>query len=154
MGDEQRISADELITRAREQFESATDFTVAVEEELAASGPGRAVLDEALDTLVTLMNPFTPHVCEEMWRKRGHTTSLVDQPWPAADPALLVEDAVELAVQVNGKVRAKIVVPQGAAEADVRQRALDEPRIKEHVSGKEVVKLVVVPGRLVSLVVR
>jgi leucyl-tRNA synthetase len=123
-------------------------------EAKVAGGSGKAALYEALDTLVALMNPFTPHVCEEMWQRLGNQGSLVDQPWPVADPAVAAEEAVELAVQVNGKVRARIVVPREAPEDDVRRRALDEPRIKEQVTGKQVVKAVVVPGRLVSLVVR
>jgi leucyl-tRNA synthetase len=93
-----------------------------------AEGPGRIVWREAVETLVLLTSPFTPHVAEEMWQ--------------------------ELAVQVNGKVRGRITVPREAPESDIRRLALEEPRVKEHLDGKEVVKAVVVPGRLVSLVVR
>jgi leucyl-tRNA synthetase len=118
------------------------------------AGPGRAVLREALETLVLLLNPFTPHVCEEMWARLGHETGLVRAAWPAFDAAAAREDAVELAVQVNGKVRGRVVVPRGAAEAEVREKALAEPHVAEHVRGREIAKLVVVPGRLVSVVVR
>jgi len=118
------------------------------------SGPGREALREAVETLVVLMNPFTPHVCEEMWRRLGHETSLVHQAWPEANEAVAREDAVELAVQVNGKVRGRITVPREAPEAEIKRLALAEPRVAEHVDGKQVAKLVVVPGRLVSVVVR
>jgi leucyl-tRNA synthetase len=100
------------------------------------------------------MSPFTPHAAEEMWQRLGHADSLVGQAWPTADAEAAREDSVELAVQVNGKVRGRIVVPREAAEADIRRLALEEPRVKEHLDGKQVVKAVVVPGRLVSLVVR
>jgi leucyl-tRNA synthetase len=114
----------------------------------------RPALREALETLVLLMNPFTPHVCEEMWRRLGHAQGLVDQRWPTADEDAAREDELELAVQVNGKVRGRITVGRDAGEEEVRRRALAEPKVAEHVAGKEVVKLVVVPGRLVSVVVR
>jgi leucyl-tRNA synthetase len=119
-----------------------------------ASGPGRPVLREALETLVLLLNPFTPHVCEEMWARLGHEGGLVRAAWPAYEAEAAREDSVELAVQVNGKVRGHVVVPPGAPEAEIRVKALAEPRVAEHVQGKQVVKLVVVPGRLVSVVVR
>ena len=118
------------------------------------SGPGRAVLREALETLVLLLNPFTPHVCEELWSRLGHAESLVRHPWPVFDPAAAHEDAVELAVQVNGKVRGRVVVSREAGEDQIRARALAQPRVAEAVLGKELVKFVVVPGRLVSMVVK
>jgi leucyl-tRNA synthetase len=114
----------------------------------------RPALREALETLVLLMNPFTPHVCEEMWRRLGHERGLVDQAWPLADESVAREDELELAVQVNGKVRGRITVAREAGEDEVRRRALAEPKVAEHLAGREVVKLVVVPGRLVSVVVR
>ena len=119
-----------------------------------ASGIGRPVWRQALETLVLLMSPFTPHVAEEMWQRLGHAESLVAHAWPAADAAAAREDAVELAVQVNGKVRGRITVPREAPEADIRRLALEEPRVREHLDGKQVLKAVIVPGRLVSLVVR
>jgi leucyl-tRNA synthetase len=77
-----------------------------------------------------------------------------DAPWPQADARFLTADKVELAVQVNGKVRGRVVVPREAPEDVVRARALAEPRVAEHVQGKQMVKFVVVPGRLVSVVVK
>jgi leucyl-tRNA synthetase len=118
------------------------------------AGPGRPALREALETLVLLLNPFTPHVCEEMWARLGREGGLVRAAWPAFDADAAREDAVELAVQVNGKVRGRVVVPQGATEEEVRAKALAEPRVAEHVQGKQMIKFVVVPGRLVSVVVK
>jgi len=124
-----------------------------VEAEVS-TGPGREVLRDALETLVKLLNPFTPHVCEELWARLGHATSLVREAWPAFDAAAAREDEVELAVQVNGKVRGRITVAREAREDEIRGLALAEPRVAEQVNGKEIVKFVVVPLRLVSLVVR
>jgi leucyl-tRNA synthetase len=119
-----------------------------------AAGPARAALREALETLVLLMNPFTPHVCEEMWGRLGYAEGLVDHPWPVADEAAAAEDAVELAVQVNGKVRGHVLVARDASEEEVRRAALEEPRVREHLAGRPIAKFVLVPGRLVSVVVR
>jgi leucyl-tRNA synthetase len=118
------------------------------------TGPGRYALREALDTVVLLLNPFTPHICEEMWARLGHAEGLVRASWPAFAAEAAREDAIELAVQVNGKVRGHVVVARDAAETEIRARALAEPRVAEHVQGKQMIKFVVVPGRLVSVVVR
>jgi leucyl-tRNA synthetase len=124
-----------------------------VEAEVA-EGPTRPVLQEAIETVVLLLSPFTPHVCEEMWERIGRRRFVVDRPWPVADAAVAREEAVELAVQVNGKVRGHVTVPAGTSEEEIKRRALEEPRVKEHLAGKAIVKTVVVPGRLVSVVVK
>jgi leucyl-tRNA synthetase len=116
------------------------------------SGPQRPVLREAIESLVLLLGPFAPHVAEELWMRLGRRFSVVDRPWPAADPAIAREDEVELAVQVNGKVRERILVPAGLVEDEVRTRALEA--VKHHLDGKRVVKVVVVPGRLVNVVIQ
>jgi leucyl-tRNA synthetase len=134
-------------------FHELTNEMGRLEAEVA-SGAGHPVWREALETLVLLVNPFTPHVAEEMWQRLGHAEGLVAHAWPTADVEAAREDAVELAVQVNGKVRGRITVPREAAEDDIRRLALAEPKVKEHLDGKQVLKAVVVPGRLVSLVVR
>jgi len=123
-----------------------------LEAEVARDAP--EVLREALETLLRLLNPFTPHVCEEMWSRLGSSGGLVRAAWPVADEAAAREDVVELAVQVNGKVRGRITVAREADEAAVRRAALAEPRVAEMLDGREVVKVVVVPLRLVSVVAR
>ena len=122
-----------------------------VEAEVS-NGPMRPVLQEAIETLVLLLYPFTPHMCEELWERLGRRRFAVDRPWPVADAAIAREDNLELAVQVNGKVRALIVVARDASEGEIRRRALDV--VVDHVTGKEIAKCVIVPGRLVSLVVK
>src|SRR5438128_1035189 len=114
-----------------------------------SEGPARWALREAVETLVLLMDPFTPHVCEEMWARLGHAEGLLDHPWPMADEAAAAEDAVELAVQVNGKVRGHVLVARDASEEEVRRAALEEPRVREHLAGRPIAKFVLVPGRLV-----
>jgi len=123
-----------------------------LEEAVGETEEGRAVLREALETLVLLLNPFTPHVCEEMWARLGHEGGLVRAAWPVADAAAAREDEIELAVQVNGKVRGRVTVARETAEEGVKAMALDT--VSEHTRGKQIVKVVVVPGRLVSVVAK
>ena len=112
----------------------------------------RGTLAEALETAVILLAPFAPHLAEELWRAMGHETSVHEQPWPSYDPEMLVEEEVEMAVQINGRVRDKLVVPVTADRETVEQLALNQERIKNHLSGKTVRKVIVVPKKLVNIV--
>jgi leucyl-tRNA synthetase len=146
---EERLSLNTAVAAMMELLNEA----YRVDEALSA-GSGRAVLRETLEALVVLLNPYTPHLCEELWSRLGHPRGLVDHPWPDYDAAAAREESAEIAVQVNGKVRGRITVPRGTDEATVRDLALAEPRVREHLAGRQVAKVVVVPDRLVSLVVR
>jgi leucyl-tRNA synthetase len=107
----------------------------------------------AMLAFVKLLAPFAPHVAEELWEKLGHADTIAYEPWPVADPALLVADTVVLAVQVNGKRRAEIEVPADADDAAVRAAALASDNVRRHLEGREPRKVIVVKGRLVNLVV-
>jgi leucyl-tRNA synthetase len=106
----------------------------------------------ATETLVSLMQPYAPHIAEELWQRLGHER-LWEQPWPEADPAMLERDTFELVVQVNGRVRDRVEVPVGLSEDELVARAKELPRVRSHLNGQEVRKAVVVPGRLVNLVI-
>jgi leucyl-tRNA synthetase len=106
----------------------------------------------ATETAVRLVQPYAPHVAEELWERLGHERLWEDR-WPEADPALLERETFELVVQVNGKVRDKVEVPVGLTEPELVERAKDLPRVRAHVDGKEIRKEIVVPGKLVNLVV-
>ena len=108
---------------------------------------------EALETLVLCLSPFAPHLAEELWAALGHAPSIADVAWPAYDPALVVDAEVEIAVQVNGKVRGRITVARDASEAAARDLALADEGAKPHLAGKTVKKVVYVPGRIVNLIV-
>jgi leucyl-tRNA synthetase len=108
----------------------------------------------AVAEATTLMiAPLAPHIAEEMWARLGHERSLAYEPFPVADPARLVNDTVEIPVQVNGKVRSKLVVAAGTDTATLEAAARADARVAEHLDGKQVAKVVVVPGRLVNFVV-
>jgi leucyl-tRNA synthetase len=106
----------------------------------------------ATETAVSLIQPYAPHVAEELWQVLGHER-LWEAAWPEADPALLVEDEVEVVVQVNGKLRDRLHVPAGTVEDELLRLALDSERVQAHLNGVEPSKTIVVPDRLVSLVV-
>jgi leucyl-tRNA synthetase len=106
----------------------------------------------ATETAVSLIQPYTPHIAEELWERLGHER-LWDTPWPTADPAMLERETFELVVQVNGRVRGRVEVPVDLSEDELVARAKELPRVRAHLDGKEVRKTVVVPGRLVNLVV-
>jgi leucyl-tRNA synthetase len=106
----------------------------------------------ATETAVSLVQPYAPHLAEEVWQRLGHER-LWEEPWPQADPALLERETFELVVQVNGKVRDKVEVPVGLSEPELVARAKELPRVRAHVDGKEIRKEIVVPGKLVNLVV-
>jgi len=108
----------------------------------------------AIQLLLQVLNPFAPHLTEELWSVINPNAALLaDLAWPAYDPELLIEDEIELPVQVNGKLRDKIVVKKEASQSDIEAIALACPRVLEHTTGKTVRKIVVVPGRLVNIVV-
>ncbi|MGA1362872.1 MAG: leucine--tRNA ligase [Ilumatobacteraceae bacterium] len=108
---------------------------------------------EVMEPLARMVAPLCPHLGEELWSRLGHADSLTYEPFPEADPALLEDDTVEVPVQVNGKVRARITVPAGADEAAHLAVAMADPKVTAALGGKDPVKTVVVPGRTVNLVV-
>jgi leucyl-tRNA synthetase len=107
----------------------------------------------AIEPFVLLLSPFAPHIGEELWQRLGHAESLAYAPWPEWDPALVVEDVVTIAVQVNGKLRATLELPRGADADAVRQAALADARVLRHVDGAEVRKAIFVKDKLLNLVV-
>ena len=117
------------------------------------SEQGRAVRHETLQTMVLLLNPVTPHVCHHLWQVLGNAEALLeDVPFPQADPAALVRDAVTLAVQVNGKLRGTIEVGVQTAKDEIEALALAEPNVRKFMEGMAVRKVIVVPGKIVNIV--
>jgi leucyl-tRNA synthetase len=108
---------------------------------------------EGLEALVRLSEPMMPHLAEELWARLGHATMLAATAWPAADPALLVDETVKVAVQVNGKLRGTIELPRDAAQAVAETAALALAPVTAAMAGKTVRKVVVVPNRIVNVVV-
>ncbi len=114
---------------------------------------GRGVLRYTAETIVKLLDPFAPHICAELWERLGHD-QLWLEPWPRADERFLEDDAYELVVQVNGKLRDRLRVPRSSGKDELLAAARASDKISKYTDGKHVVKEIVVPGRLVNLVVK
>ena len=164
---ELRRKTHRTIKRVTEGLEGDLKFNTAIAalmelvNELYALEPQadaeRAAVREALVAVATLLAPFAPHVAEELWHEvlgpAVRDRLLAEEPWPSFDPALVVADVVTIAVQVNGKLRGEVQAPVAAGEAEVRALAEREERVRAHLAGKTVRKVVFVPKRLINFVV-
>jgi leucyl-tRNA synthetase len=121
-----------------------------VNELAPATGDPAARL--AAETVVSLIQPYAPHIAEELWQRLGHER-LWEQPWPVADEALLERDTFELVIQVNGKVRDRLEVAADLPEAELIEQAKSSPRVQAQLDGKEIRQAIVVPRKLVNFVV-
>jgi leucyl-tRNA synthetase len=106
-----------------------------------------------LEQFLLLLSPFAPHIAEELWELMGHKHSLSYEPWPAFEAAKTIEDKVEVVLQVNGKVRGKIEVPQGTNEKEIERLAHLDTNIQRHIEGKKIIRIIVVKNKLVNIVV-
>ncbi|MDY5785346.1 leucine--tRNA ligase [Corynebacterium sp.] len=164
-----QVSPDELteddakqlhrtIAGVREDYENLRDNTVVAKlieyvNYLTKTYPQIAPR-AAVEPLVQMVSPLAPHIAEELWGKLGHESTITFEPFPTFDEALLVDDTVEIPVQINGKVRARLTVPADAGKEDVEKLALGDARVAELTADKNVLKVIVVPGRMVNLVVK
>jgi leucyl-tRNA synthetase len=113
-----------------------------------------AVEREALQAAVLTLAPIVPHICQELWQALGHEVPVMDATWPTHDPEALTRDSIEMVVQVNGKLRGKIEIPAGMDKASIEAEALGNENAQRFIDGKDVVKVIVVPNKLINIVVR
>jgi leucyl-tRNA synthetase len=164
---ELRRKTHETIKNATEDIESAFHFNTAVSavmellnsvyslapfEQLApAAFP---VIREALESAVLILSPMIPHVCEELWEMLGRKPSVLAVAWPKCDPELLKTETIEIALQVDGKIRGRIDVPANASQDNLKKLALEAEQVKKYTENVEIADVIVVPGRLVSIVTK
>jgi leucyl-tRNA synthetase len=151
-----RVSHD---FETRWHFNSAIALTMALVNEIHDAEPLEAsvrpeVIREVLDLLTLMLAPMIPHAAEEMWEMLGHTGGLMRASWPEFRTELAADETVEVVVQVNGRVRAKMMVAAGAPEEAIVTKAKAEGKVSAELDGKQIVKSVVVPNKLVNFVVR
>lgn len=115
---------------------------------------GRKLRQEILETIVLMLAPVTPHICHVLWQALGREGALIDAPWPEVDESALVQHSLELIVQVNGKVRGKVKVAADASESEIQAAALNSNNVKRFLEASTIDKIIVVKGRLVSIVVK
>jgi len=141
-----RMQFNTAIAAVRELLNLYTD--------LADRSPvARAVAQEVLEHAILLLSPIVPHITTALWKELRPGTRLLDQPWPAVDPAALVQDSIQLVIQVNGKLRGHLEVPANATRDQIEAAALHHDAVVKFAAGQKAKKVVVVPGRLVNVVV-
>jgi leucyl-tRNA synthetase len=118
------------------------------------AGLSRTALDQILPSLALLLGPFAPYLAEELWEQLGRKGPVFRQPWPVYDEQLAKEDAAEIVLQVNGKLRGRMAVPFGTSEEELKKLALADPKVQPSIDGKQVVKVIVVADKLVNIVVK
>ncbi len=126
----------------------------ALSKALEGKTASKLTCEETFDTLLKLLYPMAPHLCEELWELRGHDEMLLDADWPEHDEAKLERDRVTLVVQIDGKLRDRVEVEADASEESIRRSVLESDKVGQHLAGREVIKTVLIPGRLVNLVTR
>ena len=136
-----------------ELFNEIADFNA---DPAKASDTDVFAMREALESLVIMLTPFAPHVAEEMWEGLGHGGGLLKEVprWPVADPELARREELEIPIQVNGKLRSRVIAAPDVSEEDLRASALADERVRALIDGHEVLKVIVVPRRLVNVVIR
>jgi len=128
------------------------ELTNAIIRAREAGHAGGRPYAEAVDTLVVMLAPVTPHIAEELWERRGHAYSIHQQPWPEADPALAASDTLELPVQVDGKLRDRLVVTADTPPEEIERMALASEHVQRYLAGRAPRRVILVPGRLVNIV--
>jgi leucyl-tRNA synthetase len=163
-GKDLRRSVHKAIRKVTEDVEERFHFNTAIAavmemvntlqafepKSLPQNGP---VLREALESLVLLLAPFVPHVCEELWERLGGEGGIAAAAWPSFDPAAAADEEILVVVQINGKLRDRITVPVGATEEEVRTTVLASDRVAPFIQGKTIRKIIYVPGKLLNIVV-
>ena len=153
--DENRALIHETIKKVGDdienlKFNTAIAAMMALVNNFYDKGLNRA----ELATLVQLLNPFAPHITEELWQMLGHKTILVAEPWPVYDEKAMIRDTIELPVQINGRVKCTVMLPREASKEDALAAAHAEERVKAAIEGHTVVKEIVVPGKIINIVVK
>lgn len=156
----------QTIKKVTEDIEARFNFNTAVSatmelvngmyhfrDRVPATSRDPAVMREAVEKLLLLLAPFAPFLTEELWARGGHSESIHRESWPEYDPELLIEDQVEIVVQINGRVRDRMVVPADITAARMQELVLEKPRVQELLAGKEIKKVIPVPGKLVNIVI-
>jgi leucyl-tRNA synthetase len=152
----------QVIRKVTSDFETRWHFNTSIASimelvnELYALEPdlSGAALREILEKLTLMLAPFAPYLAQEMWDELGRAGAVFREPWPAFDPALAQEEEAEMPVQINGKLRGRIRIPFGAPKELVEQRALADDKIQQFLQGKQIVKIIVIPDKLVNIVAK
>ena len=160
-----RLKEHETVKRASRDMENKFQFNTVIaatmelvneiyslKDELMKSEDGRFALSSAYSTVLTVLSPIAPHICEELWSAMGYTGYIAEVAWPEHDETALVTDEILIIIQVNGKMRGKLSVPAAASKEEIEKTALAHENVTKHTDGKTIRKVIVVPGKLINIV--
>ncbi|HDQ25305.1 MAG TPA: leucine--tRNA ligase, partial [bacterium] len=139
---------------AEQQFNTAIAALMELFNTFSAAEPGPKLAKLVLRNMALMLAPFVPHFAEEMWERTGGEPGIFRQAWPAFDPALTVEENIELVIQVNGRIRGRASLPRGCSQEDAEKAALEDEKTAEFTRGKQVIKKIFVPDKLLNIVVK
>ncbi len=142
-----RHTFNTAIAAMMELLNAITSFTV-------TSKSDEAVVRETLNILILILSPITPHITHYLWKALGHTTAVIDEPWPKVDVNALQRDSYEMIVQVNGKVRGKITLASDADKALIEKTAITNENVQRHIGDKKIQQIIIVPNKLVNVVIK
>jgi leucyl-tRNA synthetase len=158
-----RLKLHETVRKVTDDYERRLTFNTAIAANMEllnsvtrfedSSATGRAIRQEVFDSMVLMLAPIIPHLCHRLWRDLGHDSLIVDHPWPAVDESALVQESIEMVIQVNGKLRGKILVDAAADRASCEAAALANEQAQRFIGDSPIRKVIVVPGKLVNIVV-
>ncbi len=151
---EERLHLNTCISSLMELTNEIYAFDQAVEKNGDPSGEDVQVAREAFTALIPMLAPFAPHIAEELWESFGHSESLSRSQWPEFSAELAREEEIEVAIQVNGKLRSRIFASAGASDGELREAALADDKVKAAIEGRDVAKVIVIPRKLVNVVVK
>ena len=149
--DFEELHLNTSVAALMELFNQLSDFNA---DPATASPANVSVVREALESLVIMLTPFSPHAAEEMWEALGHAGGLLKATWPLADPELARREELEIPIQVNGKLRSRVITAPDISDEQLRAAALADDKVRALIDGHQVIKVIVVPKRLVNVVVR
>jgi len=151
---EERLHLNTCISSLMELTNEIYAFDQSVEKNGSVSESDVEVAREAFSALIRMLTPFAPHIAEELWESFGHSESLARSSWPQFNAELARDEEIEVAVQVNGKLRSRIFAGAGASDDELRQAALADEKVKAALERREVVKIIIVPRKLVNVVLK
>ena len=142
------------IAATMELINETQDYKTNILEAGKVTSESKKIFAEVIKNILVMLSPFTPHFCDELWEEMGNTGYLFNEKWPSYDEKLTVSSDVVIAVQVNGKVRGTVEVERGTDKETVEKLALELENVKKHMEGKSLVKLIVIPDKIVNIVVK
>ena len=118
-----------------------------------ASVEEREVANEAIESIILMLNPITPHLSQHLWWQLHSSESILDKPWPAIDEKLLVDDKVKIAIQINGKLRSEMEIEKDTEEETIKSLAILDKKVEKYLDNNEIKKIIYVPGKILNIVI-